>query len=57
MGQFLPKNLIEDFGFRLWSEVLEYYSEHQPWFLYEQMKDEREALRQAFDRELLNTKE
>ena len=56
-GQFLPRNLIEDFGFHRWSEVLEYYSKHQPWFLYEQMKDEREALRQAFDKELLNTQE
>ncbi|MGD1920794.1 MAG: hypothetical protein ACFCAD_19070 [Pleurocapsa sp.] len=52
-GQFLPKNLIQDFGFTSWSEVLEYYSQHLSWFLHEQMKDEREALRQAFERELL----
>ena len=51
-GQFLPRNLIEDFGFRRWSEVLEYYSEHQPWFLYEQMKDERKALKLAFEKAL-----
>ena len=51
-GQFLPKNLIQDFGFSHWSEVLEYYSQHQSWFLCEQIKDERELLRQAFEREI-----
>ena len=29
MGQFLPRNLIEDFGFTEWSEVLKYYSENK----------------------------
>lgn len=48
-GQFLPKNLIKDFGFHHWEEVIRYYSEHASWFLHEQMKDEREALRQAFE--------
>ena len=49
-GQFLPRNLIEDFGFTKWSEVLAYYSEHESWFLSEQMKEERELLKQVFDR-------
>ena len=51
-GQFLPKNLIKDFGFSRCSEVLGYYSQHQSWFLSEQMKEERKALKQAFDREM-----
>ena len=32
--------------------VLEYYAENNFWFLHEQMKNELEALRQAFEREL-----
>lgn len=48
-GQFLPKNLVQDFGFHRWEEVMEYYSKHEPWFLHDQMRDEREALRQAFE--------
>lgn len=52
-GQFLPRNLIQDFGFLQWQEVLDYYAQHQAWFLHEQMKEDREALRQAFERESL----
>lgn len=48
-GQFLPKNLVQDFGFRHWQEVVEYYAQHESWFLHDQMRDEREALRQAFE--------
>jgi hypothetical protein len=48
-GQFLPKNLVEDFGFHHWEEVMEYYAKNAPWFLHEQMRDEREALQQAFE--------
>lgn len=51
-GQFLPRNLIEDFGFTEWSEVLKYYTEQDSWFLMEQMREEREALRQAFEARL-----
>jgi len=51
-GQYLPRNLIEDFGFTKWSEVLEYYSEHEPWFLSKQMKDECEALKRAFEQKI-----
>ena len=51
-GQYLPRNLIEDFGFTEWSEVLEYYSEHQAWFLSKQMKDECEALKRAFEQKI-----
>ena len=49
-GQFLPRNLIEDFGFSKWSQVLEYYSQHAFWFLHEQMREDREALKEAFCR-------
>lgn len=48
-GQFLPRNLVQDFGFRRWEEVIDYYSKHEPWFLHDQMRDEQEALRQAFE--------
>ena len=48
-GQFLPRNLIEDYGFTKWSEVVEYYAEHESWFLSEQMKEWCEALKQAFE--------
>jgi hypothetical protein len=48
-GQFLPKNLVEDFGFHHWEEVMKYYAKNAPWFLHEQMRDEREALQQAFE--------
>ncbi|MEM7593510.1 MAG: hypothetical protein AAF383_18685 [Cyanobacteria bacterium P01_A01_bin.83] len=51
-GQFLPKNLIQDFGFRYWEEVLEYYLKHKSWFLSEQMRDDLEALKQAFEQEV-----
>ena len=54
MGQFLPKNLINDFGFHQWSEVLEYYFEYCSWFLCDQMKEWLEELRQAFEIELLS---
>ena len=52
MGQFLPRNLIEDYGFRRWEEVLEYYSKHESLLLYEQMNEEREALKQAFEKQV-----
>lgn len=48
-GQFLPRNLVQDFGFQRWEEVVEYYSKHESWFLHDQMREEREALRQAFE--------
>ena len=48
-GRYLPRNLIEDFGFTKWSEVHEYYSAHEPWFLDEQMRENREELKQAFE--------
>ena len=51
-GQYLPRNLIEDFGFTNWSEVLEYYLEHESWFLSEQMKNECQALKQAFEQKI-----
>ncbi len=50
-SQFLPKNLVKDFNFRHWNEVLEYYSEHTSWFLCEQLKEDREALKQAFEQQ------
>ena len=56
-GQFLPRNLIEDFGFRQWSEVLKYYSKRQFWFLHKQMKNEKQALKRAFKQKLLATDE
>ena len=51
-GQYLPRNLIEDLGFRCWDEVLQYYSEHESWFLDEQMREWREDLKQAFEETL-----
>ncbi|MEL6440268.1 MAG: hypothetical protein AAFQ80_13550 [Cyanobacteria bacterium J06621_8] len=52
-AQFLPRNLIEDFGFFSWHEVLDYYHQHESWFLHEQLKGDRRQLRQAFEQELL----
>lgn len=54
-AQFLPRNLIEDYGFRCWEEVLLYYSKYQPWFLHEQLKQQREALKTAFEQKLFTT--
>lgn len=54
-SQFLPKNLVKDFAFSHWQEVLAYYSEHESWFLDQQLRDERDALRQAFEQEVLTT--
>ena len=52
-GQRLPRNLVEDFGFRHWDEVLEYYSEQQDsYFLIGQLKYDGEGLRQAFEQEV-----
>ncbi len=51
-GQILPRNLIEDFGFRRWEEVLKYYSEQDSWFLCEQTREWREALKQAFEEQV-----
>ena len=52
-AQFLPRNLIEDFGFFNWQEVLDYYQKYENWFLHEQLRNETEQLRQAFEQELL----
>lgn len=51
-GQFLPRNLIEDFGFCHWTEVLKYYSKHESWFLNKQMEEELEELKLTFEREV-----
>ncbi len=52
-SQFLPKNLIQDFGFLHWKQVLRHYSIHAPWFLHEQFQVNREALKKAFEKEVL----
>ncbi len=53
-SQFLSKNLVEDFEFTAWEEVLDHYSFFAPWFLHQQLQEERIALKQAFEQEVMS---
>ena len=39
-ARFLPRNLVDDFCFSSWKEVLLFYEEKEHWFLHEQMESE-----------------
>jgi hypothetical protein len=48
-ARFLPRNLIDDFKFKSWNEVIAYYEKHEWWFLHDQMAEQREELRKRFN--------
>lgn len=49
-GKFLPRNLIDDFAFASWNDVMTYYEAHELWFLHEQLSRDLASLKAAFER-------
>ena len=48
-SRFLPRNLLEDFDFRNWQEVLDFYEQNEPWFLHPQLAEDLGILKKAFE--------
>ena len=48
-ARFLPRNLVDDFKFSNWEQVIDYYKEHEAWFLHDQLKEQREELKKRFN--------
>jgi hypothetical protein len=49
-SRFLPRNLVDDYRLTSWDDVLQFYESGDAWMLHEQMADELDVLRSAFER-------
>jgi hypothetical protein len=47
-AQFLPRNLVDDFSFTAWDQVIAFYEKKEAWFLHDQAKDQLEELKKRF---------
>jgi hypothetical protein len=48
-ARFLPRNLIDDFKFSTWDQVISFYEKHEWWFLHDQLAEQREELKKRFN--------
>ena len=48
-GQFLPRNLVEDYKMHSWHAVMDFYKRRNKWILNEQYKDDLIKIRKAFE--------